>query len=292
LTGALAVARYTLVELSRRRILLVMFVIGFAGILLLGVGLRILYDIGTSGTLVTNGRQVDPAIVDRFLDLEFVFFLIGALGIFALVISYGIGMTAIYHDLDSGGAVSIFSKPVTRLAYAAGKIGAALGALVVIIGLLAIEARIVILLFGGGLENALTGEVLATVANSAVVMLIVLALSTWMNNIVAAIVAFVYSSVVGGVIVYLHNLVTTGVITNGIWKGVMNVLYWLIPHQLTSSASSDLVQVSVQFQAATGTTPSTTTVPPASGAGDIAWWAFTLVFFAALVYYAIRRRQV
>jgi ABC-type transport system involved in multi-copper enzyme maturation permease subunit len=290
--GAYAVARYTLIELSRRRILLVMFLIGFAGILFLGVGLRILYDIGTSGTLVTNGRQVDPALVDRFLDLEFVFFLIGALGIFALVISYGIGMTAIYHDLDSGGAVSIFSKPVTRLAYAAGKIGAALGALVIIIGLLAIEARIVILLFGGGLENALTGEVLATVANSAVVMLIVLSLSTWINNIVAAIVAFVYSSVVGGVIVYLHNLATTGVIANGFWRGVMNVLYWLIPHQLTSSATGDLVQVSVQFQAAAGTTPTSPAVPPASGAGDLAWWAFTLVFFAVLVYYSVRRRQV
>jgi ABC-type transport system involved in multi-copper enzyme maturation permease subunit len=289
--GALAVARYTLLELSRRRILLVFFIIGAVGIVLLGVGLKILYSVA-SGQGNIGGPNVDPAAFNRFLELLFVNYVFTALGTFGLLIAFAIGMTAIYHDLDSGAAVSIFSKPVSRFAFATGKVGAAVAALVVIVGVLALETRFVMVLFGGGLEGALTGETLAVVANTVVLMLIVLSLSTWMNNIVAAVVAFVYYNVIAGVIVFVHNLADHGFIGNDIVKGVFDVLYWLVPHELVSSAAGELAKAQIAISGGTTTNEALAAVPPASGWGDVAWWAFTVFFFAGLVYYAVRRRQV
>ena len=93
-------------------------------------------------------------------------YLFQALSVFALLIAFGIGMTAIYHDLESGAAVSIFSKPVSRFAFTIGKLAAAVAGLIVIVGLLAVEARLIMFLFGGGLEgvneatfNDVVGEV-------------------------------------------------------------------------------------------------------------------------------------
>jgi len=285
--GAGAVARYTLVELSRRRILLVFFVLGAAGTLLLGVGLKVLYSL--SGSITTNQ---DPAKLQKFLELSFLSDLYGALGIFALLIAYAIGMTAIYHDLESGAAVSIFSKPVSRLAFSAGKVVAAVAALIVIVGLLALEARLVMLLFDGGLAGSLTGEILATMANSVVVMLLVLALSTWMNNIVAAIVAFVYYNVITGVISAVHGLADSGAFNNDLVKGVFDVLYWTVPHALVSSAPGDLVRAQIQLSNTPRGSQTLAIIPAASGFGDIAWWLFFIVLFAGLVYLAVRRRQV
>ena len=294
MNGTLAVARYTLLELSRRRILLVFFVVGAVGIVLLGVFLKIANTLATRGTAqsVNGATQLDPAQMNQLLEAVFVTYLLGALGIFALLIAFAIGMTAIYHDLESGTAVSLFSKPISRLAYTIGKISAAVAALVLVVGVLAIEARLAMLLFGGGLEGALTAEVLAVVANTVVVMLIVLALSTWMNNIIAAVVAFMYYDIVAALVVTIRNLTDQGVIDNGFLKGVFDVLYWVVPHELTSSASGDIAR---EIQLSGGGSANAATlaaIPPASGAGDILWWAFLVIVFSSLVYVAVRRRQV
>jgi ABC-type transport system involved in multi-copper enzyme maturation permease subunit len=288
--GALAVTRYTLVELSRRRILLVFAVVGALGIVALGVGLKLLYEVAAANSF--GNARVDPALLAKFLELLFVTYVVQALGLFALLIAYAIGMTAIYHDLDSGAAVSIFSKPVTRLAFTAGKVGAATVGLLVVVGLLAIETRIVMLIFGGGLENALTGEILAVVGNTMVAMLIVLALSTWMNNIVAAVVAFIYTSVVEGVIVFIHRLADQGAIGNETVKVIFDVVYWFVPHPLVSSAAGDLARTQIQMSGGPVTSQITASIPASSGAGDIAWWAVTVVVFCALLYFSVRRRQV
>lgn len=291
MNGGLAVARYTLLELSRRRILLVFFIIGALGIVAVGVGLKLIYTV-SSGQGSFGGPNVDPAVFNHFLEILFVSYVFEALAVFALLVAYGIGMTTIYHDLDSGAAVSIFSKPVSRLAYTAGKISAAVAALVVIVGVLAIEARLVMFLFGGGLENALTSEVVYAVANTLVVMLIVLALSTWMNNIVAAIVTFVYYNVIAGVLVYVYDLANSGVIGNGFLKTVFEMTYWLVPHPLVSSAVGDLVKAGSALSTRPGAGSAVAGIPSASGTGDLVWWAFMVVLFSGLVYYSVRRRQV
>ena len=294
MNGAAAVARYTVLELSRRRVLLVFFLIGAAGIALLGVGLKLLYQVASSNQGNLGGGQVDPGTFNSFLELLFVSYLFQALAIFALLLAYGIGMTAIYHDLESGSAVSIFSKPVSRFAFTLGKIAAAVGGLVVIVGLLAVEARIAMLLFGGALENALTGQLLATVANSIVIMLLVLALSAWLNNILAAVITFIYYNVVTGIISSIHRLADSGVLGNDIVRNVFDVLYWLVPHQLISSAVRELAvrQIQLAGSSAAGNEAALASVPAASGAGDILWWGFNVVLLAAIVYWAVRRRQV
>lgn len=297
--GTLAVARYTLLDLSRRRILLVFFIIGALGIALIGTALKLFSSTFTGGAFSgPSGTTPDPANVNRFLDLMFVTDLVGALGLFALLIAFGIGMTAIYHDLESGAAVAIFSKPVSRLAFTAGKVSAAAAALIVIVGLLSLEAMLFGLLFGGGLEQILAIEAVAQVANALTLMLVVLALSTWMNNIVAAIVAFIYNAA-GGLVVALHNSLASSVNFGGsaILNDGINVLYWLVPHQLTSDAPRELVKAEVELFAVPGQpgpdlNQALAAVPGPSGASDIIWWAFVVLVMATLVYIAVRRRQV
>jgi ABC-type transport system involved in multi-copper enzyme maturation permease subunit len=296
--GTLAVARYTLLDLSRRRILLVFLIIGAVGIAAIGIGLRVFSSAFTSGVRFgPAGTEVDPAKLNRFLDLMFVTDLVGALGLFALLIAFGIGMTAIYHDLESGAAIAIFSKPVSRLAFTVGKVGAAVAALIAIVGGLSIEATLVGLLFGGGLEQTLAVEAVAQVANAITLMLIVLALSTWMNNIVAAIVAFIYQAA-GGFVVALHAQMVAGFLGDDAFlKVLLNVLYWLVPRQLTSDAPRELVKAELELFSAPNQTNADiaqllAAVPGASGATDIIWWAFVVAVMATLVYVAVRRRQV
>ena len=296
--GTLSVARYTLLDLSRRRILLVFFIIGALGIAAIGTGLKVFSSTFSGGAFGPPGSAPpDPAKVNRFLDLMFITDLVGALGLFALLIAFGIGMTAIYHDLESGAAVAIFSKPVSRLAFTVGKVGAAVAAMIVIVGLLSVEAMLFGLLFGGGLEQTLAAEAVAQVANAVTLMLLVLALSTWMNNIVAAIVAFIYN-VAAGFVVVLHNQLVAGNLgDNVLLSGGLNVLYWLVPHALTSDAPRELVRTELELFATPGqpgpdVAQAIASVPGPSGLTDIIWWAFVVAFLATMVYVAVRRRQV
>lgn len=301
MNGTLAVARYTLVELSRRRILLVFFVIGAVGIAVIGTALKIIAAVTPSSTSFggpPGSTPPDPATVSRLLELTFVTQLIGVVGFFALLIAFAIGMTAIYHDLESGAAVAIFSKPVSRLAFTAGKVLAALIAMIVIVGLLSLETRLVMTLFGGGLEGALWVETVAAIANAALLMLVVLALSTWMNNIIAAVVAFIYNFV-ASIVVALHSQLAGGQLgDNAIVKAVLNIAYWLSPHHLMSDAQRQLVVAEFQLfppspdQGGPTAAEIANSVPGASGIEDIIWWAFLVVLMAALVYVAVRRRQV
>jgi ABC-type transport system involved in multi-copper enzyme maturation permease subunit len=301
--GTLAVARYTLLELSRRRLLLVFFIIGAVGIAVIGIAFKIAATVspasisfsGPDGTIAP-----DQASLDRLTELQYVTQLIDVVGFFALLIAFAIGMTAIYHDLESGSAVGIFSKPVSRLAFTAGKVLAALIAMFVIVGVLSLETRLIATLFGGGLEGALWVETVAAVANASLLMLIVLALSAWMNNIIAAVVAFVYNGV-AGYVVLLHSVMVSGNLGDNAWiKAGLDIAYWLFPHNLMSDAKRQLAQAEYDIfaksipQGQGGPTISDflNNVPGASDLKDILWWAFLVVLMAALLYTAVRRRQV
>jgi ABC-type transport system involved in multi-copper enzyme maturation permease subunit len=300
--GTVAVARYTLLELTRRRILLVFVIVGALGIALIATVLRLFS--GVTGHIQFSGpagSTPDAATLNRALQLSFVSDLIGALGLFALLIAFAIGMTAIYHDLESGTAISIFSKPVSRAAFTAGKVGAAVVAMVAIVGLLGIEARLLMFLFGsaGGLDQALSAEIAAQVANALTLMLLVMALSTWMNNIIAAVVAFIYNAV-AGIVVALHTQDLAGFLgDNGILKVGLTILYWLVPHELISDAPREIAKAEFalfntanQGNRGPAVDQAIAGLPGASGAGDIIWWAFVVLVFVSLVYFAVRRRQV
>ena len=55
MNGTVAVMRYTLIELTRRRILLVFFIIGVLGIGALGVGVKLFYSAIIQGTTQGGG---------------------------------------------------------------------------------------------------------------------------------------------------------------------------------------------------------------------------------------------
>src|SRR5947208_10395954 len=78
----------------------------------------------------------------------------GVVSFFAWVAAVAISVSLISQDLDSGAVVSIFSKPVSRLAYALGKLIAAVLALLLIILILGIGTQLVVLINGGGHEGS------------------------------------------------------------------------------------------------------------------------------------------
>jgi hypothetical protein len=98
--------------------------------------------------------------------------------------------------------------------------------------------------------------------------------------------------VIAAVITTIHMVADAGVIGNALVKDVFDVLYWLVPHQLVSSAVADLARAEVELSGGRTNSQALASVPAASGVGDIAWWCFTVLLFAGLVYYAVRRRQV
>ena len=101
-----------------------------------------------------------------------------------------------------------------------------------------------------------------------------------------------------GVVVALHSQLTSGFLGDNVFlQDGLNVLYWLVPHQLTSDAPRELVRAELELFSSDQTSAAdlaraVASVPGASGAADIVWWAFLVALMATLVYVAVRRRQV
>ena len=197
-----AVAFYTLRELSRRK-LLIFLVAGGAGLVLLAAILAALV------------RANAPAGTLPAKDFSGVLLLqvAGLVSLFAWIAAVAIAVTLINHDLESGSVVSIFSKPVSRLQYALGKLIAAAVALLLIVVVLGVGTQLLVLVNGGGHETALLKTLLLITANELTQMLIILVLTVLMNNIVAAgigIVIMQVIKVVGTVNVLLHVAIDDG----------------------------------------------------------------------------------
>src|SRR5437879_9680278 len=120
---AATVAMYTLLELSRRRLLLVFLVL--EGVLVIGVGLS---------PIVLRAAPGEDSTLVILSTLS------GVAGGALLVCAIGAGMTVIRNDVDSGAIAAILARPVSRLAYASGKLSAASLLLVAIDVLLGLAA--------------------------------------------------------------------------------------------------------------------------------------------------------
>src|SRR5260370_8868492 len=105
MSQALAVARYTLIELTRRR--------------LLGVIVAI-------GVVLTAGIAAAPHVLRQPTPKDGVIVVLTALGAEVpytiTVCAFVVGMTVINHDLDSGAVVSIFSQPILTSPYTDAKV--------------------------------------------------------------------------------------------------------------------------------------------------------------------------
>src|SRR5207245_8586450 len=101
----------------------------------------------------------------------------------------------------------------------------------------------------------------------------------------------------------LHVMVASNVITDRILEAVINTFYWLVPHQLFSNLDRDIVIANFHANCATGCPgmqPSPaqyladqlSRTPGASGSGDAAYWLAYLLVVGAILYMALRRKQV
>ena len=112
----IAIAYYTLREMTRRKLLY--FIVGGGAVLVVALG--ILFSVIRANA---PGGSVPTQDFSGFVLIQ----MNGVVSFFAWVASIAIAVTLINHDLESGSVVSIFSKPVSRLSYALGKLLAAHG---------------------------------------------------------------------------------------------------------------------------------------------------------------------
>jgi ABC-type transport system involved in multi-copper enzyme maturation permease subunit len=279
LAGADAVAIYTLREMFRRKVLYFL-VGGGAGLILI------------AGIAAAVAKAAIPSLSSSAVDFSgFVLVqMANFVSLFAWIAAIAISVTLISQDLESGAAVSIFAKPVSRLAYTIGKLGAAVSAMLLIIAILGVGTQIVVAVNGGGHEGPLLKTFALICANQLTQMLVIMVFSVLMNNIVAAALGIILIQVAK--FIAFVNLIMTQV--NGfhnsafdIVGGVVTALYWVVPRYLDSDLQREVYQ---NFATQSNGGPPATT--PVSGGWDVLYWAGWIVILVALLYLVIRRREV
>ena len=276
MSQALAVTRYTLLEMSRRRVLLV----------IVGLGVLLTAGLGFAPHVLPN----IPTDKDRLI--VYLTGLAAVLPDAIILCAFAIGMTVINHDLDSGALVSIFAKPVARSSYTAGKLIAAVGVVLLIGALFTAGSFVVVAVNGGGVYEVVFWTCAALAANDVLLMLLVMALTVYMNNIVAAAIGFAFNFGAGNVLT-LHAMVTHNVITDSIAKTLVNIIYWSVPHELTSNLQRQILQLQLDTHelAVRGSDP-LARIPGASTNVDIVFWFGYVVAMCLLLFGAVRRKQV
>jgi ABC-type transport system involved in multi-copper enzyme maturation permease subunit len=284
-SSAIAVAKYTLIELSRRRLLLVFVLVAIVLTAALGIAPFIL-----PGMTSADGRAS---------------FILGGIsrvsGLAIELCLLAIGMTVISHDLDSGAIVAILAKPITRFSYAAGKLAGALFLLILLDALFTAGSMLVVALHGSGHAAVLFWFFATSSANAMLLMILVMVLTVYLNNIVAAAIVVVFSYVQGNVSI-LHAMVQNHVITDPILDPVINIIYWLFPHQLLSNLDRNMAITNFHVLCHDGCphlpkpaqylAQELARLPAASGLGDIVYWCAYLLVVSAILYFAIRRKEV
>jgi ABC-type transport system involved in multi-copper enzyme maturation permease subunit len=282
--GASAVARYTLVELGRRRLLL-----GLIGVAI----------------FLTAGIAIAPYVLPGFksADDRTVFILTGISRVDGVAIelcAFAVGMVVINHDLDSGAIVAILAKPITRFGYAAGKLASSLFLLILVDALFTAGSMLAVLINGGGHMDVMFWFFAASSANALLLMVLVMVLTLYLNNVVAAgtVVAF---SFVQTQVSTLHAMVSSNLIT-GIFAGVINTAYWAVPHQLLSNLERDIATTELVVSCRQGCpfvdahpnylADLLARIPGPSGSADIVYWFAYLTIVCAVLYLALRQKQV
>jgi len=281
---ALAVAKYTLLELTRRRLVFVIVAIGVALVAGLGIAPHVL-----------PGDHTDQ---DRVIAL-----LTGLQGVVPTAMTlcaFAVGMTVINHDLDSGAVVSIFAKPISRASYTGGKLIAATGLLLLISAIFTSGSLIVVAANGGSVYGVVFWTCAALAANIVLLMLLVMILTVYINNVVAAALVLVFNYLAAQT-QSLHAMVQHNVITDAIARTLVNIAYWGVPHELISNLQRQIMQMQLDTrELVVGATCDghgscynpLDRVPGASGAVDIIFWAAYLVALGLVLFWAVRRKQV
>lgn len=228
MTPALVIARITILESSRRKLLLALVIL--TGIVITGTA----WGFDRLWTIRQGGRLIGPTevhLVAAALLIVIAFMFSAVLALSASLV----GSPAISADVESGLALSILSRPVRRsdlvlgkwlglgllvVAYAAGAGGAELGVVYWVTGYMPPDPLLVIVYVG---------------AEGLVLLSLALLLSTQLSGMTGGVIALVayfmawLGGIVGGIGTALQNvpLRDVGVITklllptDGLWRGAV-----------------------------------------------------------------------
>jgi Cu-processing system permease protein len=296
----LVVARWTVLEARRRRLLLAGVVLSVAFVVLFAVGFSLLYHNQEQSLLGAQAQATGPAGVagprEELLVLTTILVILGLYGVqfLAALLGLFLGVASVSPEVDSGALHAVLARPLSRLDYLLGRflaLAALLTAYVVVMsGSLLLTARIVAGYQPGDATRAvglmllqvyillavslLGSTVLPTLANG-VVMLALFGLA-WLGGIIG----FIGTIPPGNdLMANLGTAVSLLLPADAVWRGAS---YHVLPPSL-------LVASSFVDQGATGP-PFVSTAPMAPAM--LTWALAYPVACLAVAVAAFRRRDL
>lgn len=284
----MAIARLTIGEAARRRILWVLVALAIIAVVLVGWGV---------GQLVRLARESGtPELQVRLAVSQILIFIAFQFGFVQAMTAAFLGSPAIASDLESGIALAVLARPIRRSSYLLGRW---LGLAAVLTAYGAGAAILAILVVGavsGYTPPSIITPVAFLAAEGLVILTLTILLSTRLPPIgggAIAVVAFGLAWMAGtiervGIAIAARNPgVDLGIVgdvgrvllpTDGLWRGV---IYGLEPQILIAAAQGQpLVEANPFFAA---------TPPPV---GFLAWAVTWTVIVLALAALSLRRREL
>lgn len=280
----LTIARLTVLEMLRRRLFLVL------------LGLTVLVIAFTSwgfGQITTIGNR-PMTRVEQIAVVSQLLILVGFMFSFTLAFSAVFaGAPSLSGDVESGTALAILARPISRAEYVVGK-WLGLGALVVAYGLAAGTVEILAVQAVSGYQPPHPFEFLGFVIGEGIVILtFALMLSTRVAGMVGGVIAAILfgiawmGGIVGGVGAAFNNETITHVgtatklilPTDGLWRGAV----WSLEPSIVIAAQQ-------QVGPAVAANPFFAAEPPP--AAYIAWAIAWIVAMLALAIYSFRSREI
>jgi ABC-type transport system involved in multi-copper enzyme maturation permease subunit len=296
--NVLVVARWTVLEARRRRLLLAGVILSVAFVALFAVGFFLLYQ-EQQRALVAENPAVGagaPAAREELLAISTILVVLGLYGVqfLAALLGLFLGVASVSPEIDSGALHAVLARPLSRLEYLLGRFLALAGLLtayvVVMSGSLLLIARIVAGYQPGDVTRVvglmvlqvlillavslLGSTVLPTLANG-VVMLVLFGLA-WLGGIIA----FVATIPPGNeLMANLGTAVSLLLPADAVWRGAS--YHVLPPSFLVASSFANEENVGIPFA-------STQPLAPAM----LAWALAYPVACLTLAVAAFRRRDL
>jgi ABC-type transport system involved in multi-copper enzyme maturation permease subunit len=284
----ITIARLTIGEAARRKILWVLVVLALVAVGVTGWGVDRLVTIARASGSPELTVQLGVSQILIFIAFQFSFVL-------AMTAAF-LGSPAIASDLESGVALALLARPLRRTSYLLGRW---LGLAIVLVGYGAGSAILAIVVVGrvsGYAPPSIALPVVYLVGEGLVVLTLSLLLSTRLPPIGAgaiAVVAFGLSWMAGaiervGIAIAANNpgvnldivgQVSRAVLpTDGLWRGV---IYGLEPGVVIAAASGQPLAEANPFFAATPPSP-----------GFLAWALAWVVLVMVVAGFSLRRREL
>ncbi len=283
--AALTIAKLTVWEASRRRLLLALVLLTLVIIGLTGWGF-------TKLAVAGNGQRLPDYQVHLIASQLLIVIVFMFAGVLALS-SVFLASPSISSDVESGVLLALLSRPVRRLDIVLGK-WLGLAALVLIYAAGAGILEVLVLWWTTGYAPPRPVELILYVAGEGIILMtLALALSTRLAGMTGGIVALVgyfmawIGGIVGGVGQAIHNdsLITGGLImrlllpTDGLWRGAV---FAMEPATIVAALKAT--------GGAQAGNPFSATDPPAPA--FLVWTVLWLVGVFGLTYWGFRRREI